>query len=237
MEAFWSADRTWDVPLLSSDRGLVCADLKVRPPKFYNLTTERANDRAAGRPAESHTARSVFICALCNDSTVHLEAFQNRAGFLSQETVCRRSETDVPVLNLLCGKREGSAGGWGWGHVLREPIVGVTFTDWPPFTGCWHGCYIKEMPPTAAPDNLKHWHCWEKGGKRHSATCQLLFASLGARDISLLKLWSWNLQLSHSPSLFHQEFTLEQIAHADSADSVKASSSFLVLCFAALWDF
>lgn len=234
MEAFWSADRTWDVPLLSSDRGLVCADLKVRPPKSYRQPNVQMTELQDAQLKAS--ARSVSICALCNDSTVHLEAFQNRAGFLSQETVCRRSETDVPVLNLLCGKREGSAGGWGWGHVLREPIAAVTFTDWPPFTGCWHGCYIKEMPPTAAPDNLKHWHCWGKGGKRHSATCQLLFASLGARDISCAEA-VWNLQLSHSPSLFHQEFTLEQIAHADSADSVKASSSFLVLCFAALWDF
>lgn len=51
-----------------------------------------------------------------------------------------------------------------------------SFLDWPPFTGCWHACYIKKTPPTAAPDNLQHWRCWE--GERHSSSPQLLFASL-----------------------------------------------------------
>lgn len=35
-----------------------------------------------------------------------------------------------------------------------EPITAVSLIGWPPFTGCWHTCYIKETPPTAAPDKL-----------------------------------------------------------------------------------
>lgn len=35
-----------------------------------------------------------------------------------------------------------------------EPIAAVPLRGWPPFTGCWLACYIKETPPTAAPDKL-----------------------------------------------------------------------------------
>lgn len=55
------------------------------------------------------------------------------------------------------GRAVGSEGGW-----QLEPITDVS---WPPFTGFWHACYIKAMPPTAVPDNLQHWHCYS-GGKK-----------------------------------------------------------------------
>lgn len=44
-------------------------------------TSERANDRAAGHPAEKATTFLSLFAALCNDSTAGLEEFQNRAGF------------------------------------------------------------------------------------------------------------------------------------------------------------
>lgn len=62
----------------------------------------------------------------------------------------------MPVLTLLCGKREGSGCKGGQGGAQPEPIAGIAFIDWPPFIGCRHACYIKETPPTAAPDNLQH---------------------------------------------------------------------------------
>lgn len=48
-----------------------------------------------------------------------------------------------------------------------------TFTGWPPFTGCWLVCYNKETPPTAAPDNLQHWHRGRGGKRRCSPSCYL----------------------------------------------------------------
>lgn len=66
-----------------------------------------------------------------------------------------------------------------------EPIGSISFIDWPPFTGCWHTCYIKETPPTAAPDNLQHWHCWE-GGKAPRSITVLCIAYV--RDVALLRL-------------------------------------------------
>ena len=86
----------------------------------------------------------------------------------------------------------------GRGVVQPEPIADVTFKDWPPFTGCWHGCYIKEMPPTAAPDSLKHWHCWELGGGAPvRPSCYLHHSGEGHFFAEAV----CNLQLSYSPGL------------------------------------
>lgn len=87
--------------------------------------------------------------------------------------------------------RRRAARGGGRGDLEPEPIVGIAFTDWPPFTGCWHACYIKETPPTAAPDNLQLWN--RRGGKRHSCpSCYM--HHLWAEHFSGA---AWNLRLSY----------------------------------------
>lgn len=82
------------------------------------------------------------------------------------------------------------------GDAQLEPIGGVSFPDWPPFTGCWHQCYIKVTSLTAAPDKSQHWHSWEQGEMRWS---------LATLAICITRKWEhffaearWNSQLFYS---------------------------------------
>lgn len=60
------------------------------------------------------------------------------------------------------GRRDG---------VDAKPIGAASLPGWPPFTACWHPWYIKETPPTAAPDNFQHWrrHNQESTAERWAA--------------------------------------------------------------------
>lgn len=82
------------------------------------------------------------------------------------------------------------------------------FLGWPPFTSCWLVCYIKETPPTAAPDNLQHWHGGRGGTRRCSPIClhHLQEGHFSAQAV-------WNLPLSYSPCLLHRMYEPTQIVH------------------------
>lgn len=67
---------------------------------------------------------------------------------------CVKTEWDRCAYAYFSSVGKAKAVEGGRGDVQPEPITGVSFMDWPPFTGCWHACYIKETPPTAAPDNF-----------------------------------------------------------------------------------
>lgn len=180
----WSADRTWDVPPTVIWQGLASGVLKVRP---LNVTDNGLNKWQSSRRPASNAATFMYVFVVPfikkRPLAANLRRIQTR-GLLCQdkfECVLHRVKTErdrCACAEFTLGEEGGQCGrSRGRGDVQPEPIAGVTFTDWPPFTGCWHGCYIKDMPPTAAPDNLKHWHRWE-GGKRHSGPPQLLFGSL-----------------------------------------------------------
>lgn len=121
------------------------AVLKVNPPQT-SPTTESKSDSTAGSFCETLGSNE-------------LNRSQN-AEFARHTSRWRQSGTDVAMLNLLCSKREGR------GNNQPEPIAADSSRDWPPFTGCWLACYIKETPPTAAPDNLVYPHGWGKGQRR-----------------------------------------------------------------------
>lgn len=125
---------------------------------------------------------------------------------------CVKTEWD----RCACAER----GQWGRGDVQPEPIVGVSFTDWPPFTGCWHACYIKETPPTAAPDNLQHWHR-PRGREKKALPSKLLFASLARETF---------------PGWSCVEFSAFVLPSSVWEDTDSAHSFLLTLCSAVLDD-
>lgn len=107
---------------------------------------------------------------------------------------CRQSETDVTFFSFW--RRRAVLKWWRRRDVQPEPIAAASFMDWPPFTGCWHACYIKETPPTAAPDNLQHW-------ERRKAAPVSVVICITLREGHFL---SWSLCGTYSFHILHTFF-------------------------------